>query len=422
MVRPLPLPKLPHLTRRTTVQARAWPAMALVALLCGCALDPKLQRWERDFYYSERLYIDGQHDLATHRFAALRAQASDPRDADEAGLMACEVQSRAANHAAAAACYDELAVSAHGRPMRVRAVVHAAELRYDHLDRQRDALTMWWALIARAPDEAATQRALDHIYLHGDRDGQHRAAVVDGMLRHEQAAPDSEIADNLLLRAAMLLERDGRREAWQRAVALLERMEQHHREDSTLVDCLMTRARLYGKLSDLRNEARDLERMVDTYETSYVFASYAYEDHKTASARLIELYRGPLQDPARAEHHARNLPDMLRRPVKMPAYLLTLAETQEQQGKSIEALQTYREILAYTQRRNADYRDNDERICVELGDAAQTAQCRKEVAALTDVETRECAIARQRIAGLEAQLHVAHQPDPTRPAAQAGAP
>jgi hypothetical protein len=114
---------------------------------------------------------------------------------------------------------------------------------------------------------------------------------------------------------------------------------------------------------------------------------------------------------------------MLRRPVKMPAYLLTLAQTQEQQGKRVEALQSYREILAYTQRRNADYRDNDERICSELDDAQLQAYCRQEAAALTDVETRECAVAREKIAELEAalQLRAPTQAAPP-PAGKAGAP
>ncbi len=372
--------------------------------LSGCALDPKLQKWESDFYYTERLYIDGQHALAAQRFEKLRAQAKDPRDADEAALMVCEVQSRGGKPLEAAACYDHLATSAYDRPVRMRALLHAAELRYYELNRVADALVLWTKLLERAPDEPATLRALDHVYLHGETDRSKRLATIALFERMEHADPRSELADNLLLRQAMLLDLEGTPDGWQKAVAVLERQERDHAADATFVDCLMLRSRVYRKLGNLKMEARDLERLVDTFETSYVFASYSVDEHKTASARLIELYRGPLLNLPRAELHARNLPAMLRRPVYMPRYLVTLAEVQEARGQRVTALGTYRDVLSFVTTRNQDYRENDRRICRELPTDGEQHACRQTVDAMSDVEPKECNVARERIARLQDEM------------------
>lgn len=369
--------------------------------VAACAADPKTAQWERDFYWTERLYMDGQNDLAAKRFAALRRAATDPRDADEAALLECESQSRGGQFAAAAACYDQLGQSAADRPMRIRALLHAGELRYDHLGMQDAALKLWTWLLIRAPDQPAALRALDHLYLHAEQDPARREAALRTWLAIEAEDPRSELADNLLLRAAMLLEQDGRPAALRQGVALLERHERDHGEDATLVDALMTRARLHRLLDEPRLEARVLERMVRTYETSYVFASYAYDDHKPAAARLVELYRGPLGDLERAEFHAANLPAMLRKPLQMPQYLINLAEIQEQRGQPLRALTTYREVLRFIAARNADFRRNDQRICDEEPSDAERQACHRALQTTsTDVEPRQAAVARAQIARL----------------------
>lgn len=391
-----------------------WSALVAAVTLSSCAADPKTAQWERDFYWTERLYMDGQNDLAAKRFAVLRQATADPRDADEAALLECESQSRGGQFAAAAACYDQLGQSAADRPMRIRALLHAGELRYYQLNLNEAALKLWTWLLIRAPDQPATQRALDHLYLHAEQDAGKRDAAIRTWLAIEAQDPQSEIADNLLLRAAMLLEQDGRPEMVRQAIALLERHERDHREDPTLVDCLMTRARLYRQLGDPRLEARDLERMINTYETSYVFASYAYDDHKPAAARLVELYRGPLNDLERAEFHAANLPAMLRKPLHMAKYLMLLAEIQEQRGQLLRALGTYREVLRFVAGRNADFRKNDQRICDELPSDTERQACHAELKAnSTDVEPREAQQARDQIARLQAAIKAGDLPKAT---------
>ncbi len=388
---------------------------ALSLLLAACALSPKLTQWERDFYYTERLYIDGQHQLAAERFARLRATAADPRDADEAGLLQCETLAKGGEFAGGAACYDHLATTAVERPMRARALLHAAELRYYELRKPDDALTLFAALVERAPDEPAALRALDHLYLHGERDRSKRQTMIARFLQLEARDVRSEIADNLLLRSAMLLEQEGTPAALQQAAELLERQERDHKDDASIVDCLMTRARIYRKLGHLQREARDLERIVDTFETSYVFASYSFEEQKVAATRLIELYRGPLPNLPRAEHHARNLPDMLRKPLHMPRYLMTLAEVQEARGQPVAAIATYRDVLNHVATRNKDYRQNDRRICGELESTAARDECRQTVDAYEDIEPKECGMAKERIERLQAQLR---RPDLQAPAAR----
>ncbi len=392
---------------------KAIALLAAIAALASCALEPKAVQWERDFYWTERLSMDGQNDLAAKRFAALRRSAVDPRDADEAALLECETQARGDQVAAGAACYDQLGISAVGRPMRVRALLHAGELRYYQLGMREAALKLWKALVVRAPDQPGALRALDHLYLHGDLEAGHREAMVQDLLAFEAAEPASELADNLLLRVAMLLEHDGRPAQLQQAAQLLERHERDHKEDASLVDALMTRARIYRALGNFKLEARDLERMVQTYETSYVFASYAYDAHKPAAARLIELYLGPLHDLARAEFHARNLPEMLRRPLNMPRYLLALAEIQEQRGNRLEALATYQEVLRFITWRNKDFRANDQRICDEEPQDAERQRCHQQLKEWsTDVEPKEAGQARGQIARLEAELR---RPDLRQP-------
>ncbi len=392
-----------RLVRRCGVVAVGWALLA-----AGCALEPKLVKWEADFYYTERLYMDGQTDLAQRRFAALRKSATDPRDADEAALLECEVQAHANKAEEATACYDQLATSAIDTAMRARAVLHAAELRFYVLHREDQGLALWRALVQRSTDQPAALRALDHLYLYGQLDLAKRNQMVALFLQLEHADPKSEIADNLLLRSAMLLEQDGSPAACKLGAELLERQEREHREDASIIDCTMTRSRLYRRLEQLDLEARDLEKIVDFYETSYVFASYGFDEQKTAALRLIELYRGPLHDLDRAEFHARNLPEMLRKPLKMPSFLVTLAEVQEQKGNKVKALDTYREVLRFVERRNQDFRKNDQRICKEIDASDERERCLRGLQDSTDVEPRECNLARERIARLESELRRPH--------------
>jgi tetratricopeptide (TPR) repeat protein len=398
---------MPFLPPKTSVWTATgnWFLLAICLVLpMACAEDPKLLAWDRDFQWTERLFLDGQHALAVGRYKALRKTASDPRDADEAGLMQCEVERVAKRYAASAACSDALGQTAHDPAVRMRAILHAGEVRYDYLDRKDQALTLWTMLVERAPEEAATLRALDHLTLHARTSPEARTQMLALMQQLHDRDPRGEMADNLLLRMAMLRDETGTPEDRALAIPLLERLERDHRYDSTLVDSLVLRASLQQKAGNLRQEAIALEHLVDLYETSYVFASYGYEPQKAAAARLIVLYRGPLKDLERALYHAEHLPDMLRRPVKMPAYMQTVAEIQEEMGRPRQALQTWQDILRYVAARNAGYKDNDRRICRELGDDAQTATCLREVEAMSEVETRESAVARSNIVRLQAML------------------
>ncbi len=398
------VPTLPFASARNFV----WIVAGCIALASGCALETKLQKWESDYYWTERLNVDGQTELAAKRFAALRKLATAPRDADEAALMECESQAHGGKLPEATACYDQLAMSAIDVAMRARAVLHAGELRFYGLHREAEGLALWQALVERSTDQPAARRALDHLYLYGGLDMAKRNRMVELFLQFEHADPRSEIADNLLLRAAMLLEQDGRPEALKMAADLLERSWRDHTEDPTIIDALMTRARVRRLQGKLELEAQDLERVVDFYETSYIFASYAFEEQKTASLRLVELYRGPLANLERAEFHARNLPQMLRKPLKLPEYLVLQAEIQEQKGSKLRALDTYREVLRVVERRNLDFRQNDQRICSESETAAERDNCLHELENSTDVEPRQCALARERIARLESELRQPH--------------
>ena len=196
--------------RRLGTCARVMVPLGVIFLLfVGCA-SPKppptpRQRWESDLYYTHRLHIDGQHALAAKRFAILRKRARTPEDADEAGLVACEAQRRDGQLRPAAACLDELAKTGHSRPTRARALLHAAEIRYDDLGATNDGLKIFRALVERASDTAAGLRALSHLVRHAGRDEGTRKAAIAWMLATERAHPKSELADNLLLRAAELL-------------------------------------------------------------------------------------------------------------------------------------------------------------------------------------------------------------------------
>jgi tetratricopeptide (TPR) repeat protein len=398
--------------------------LPLLLLFAACAKDPQLTRWESDYYHSEKLATEGQHDLARQRFAVLRVQAKNERDADEAALMECETQAqqgrqqtpggkeRRLSFVGATACYDTLAESARDRELRARAFLHAAELRYEELDQQPAALRQFTQLCDQAPDTAAALRALDHLTLHARTSASHRNTVLLTLADLQARQPRSELADNLLLRMATLLGEEGSPPSLLRGAELLERLERDHPTAPTLIDALSLRAGLYRRLDRPREEARDLQRIVETYETSYMFASYSLNAHKDACLRLIELERGPLLDLAKAEEHARHLPEMLRWPVRMLGYLKTLAEIQEQRGKTAAALATWQELLRYWQWRHDDYIANDERICREEPNPEDRKACMALIPRKAPVETREVADAREAIARLQGKKAAATEAAP----------
>ena len=387
--------------------ARLLPLLALLTLLAGCARSTPLLKWEDDFYYAERLHDDGQHDLARARFAELRKTAKDPRDADEAGLMACETQSRAHEFQAATACYEALSTDAADDDVRARAFMHAGELRMYELGQTDVALRMFQTLVERKPAAAATQRALDHLYLYAKQHPEKRSGMVALLRRLETQAPDTDIADNLLLRAAMLLDLMETPVARREAVTLLERLEKLHPEAQTIVDAMMLHARLERALGNAKAEALELERVVATFETSYNFASYVLSEHTIASLRLIELYRGPLQDLRRAEWHAHNLPEMLKSPLKLPQYMLELAGIQEQKGDLRAALGTCQDVLAYVRDRNEDFAEDDRRICHESETREMRKACLDDLKGRVPVEEKEVRLAHETIERLQTALRTA---------------
>ncbi len=364
-------------------------SLAVFALCAACARRPQILRWEQDFYYNEKLYVDGQFQLAAARFAKLREQASDPRDADEAGAEQCEATARAKEYLDAMSCYDALAISAFERPVRMRALLYSGELRYDKLGKRADGLRIFTALVEKAPDTSAGLRAVDFLTLYGQLGPNQRDEMLRLFDRLETAQPDSELADNLLFRGAVLLEAQHTVAADEAAVRLLERNEARHAEASTIMDSRDLHVKLLRRLGRLKEEAVVLQTIVETYETSYVFASYAGQTHKDASARLVELYRGPLKNLERAENYARHLPTMLHHPLELPKYMMTLAEIQEERGNLRAAIATCKELLATMGKRQEVMRANDRRICTESGSRDEQQQCLAEIAKFEPILSRD---------------------------------
>lgn len=373
----------------------------------GCARETQMVKWEADFYYTEQLYVDGQYQLAVERYRALRKSAKFEQDADEAALMDCEVQARAKDYGAAATCYDVLATMAFDPQVRVRGLLHAGELRYYELDKKVQALKLFSQTIDRFPNATASLRVLDHLYLHAKNAPNDRSGMLTLFERLEKANPLSEIADNLLLRSAMLLELDNTKTSLARAVQLLEKHDKLHRDEATLLDALMTRARCLKELARFKEEAEVLEQVVATYETSYIFASYAGEDHKVATRRLIDLYRkGPLKNLERAEAHARHLPAMLHHPLDLPQMMIVIAEIQEERGDNGGAIATCRGLMATVKARQKRMIQEDQRICSESGSAQEQANCRSEIDKFVPIDPRQVAEAEAMIARLQAKTQV----------------
>ena len=378
--------------------------LLLCLALAACAHDPRLLRWDADFYYTEKLYIDGQHDLAVARYKALQKTAKDPRDADEAALMACEVDARSLKFQSAATCYEALASEGLDRGVRMRALVQAAELRYYELNQQAEALKMWVTICRIAPDEAASQRALDHLYKHGQSDAIAREDMERLFEKLFDADPHGEMADNYLLRGAMLREEQGTPDGLNRALVLLNRLERDFPEAQTIPDAWMLHTKILHKLERFAEEAVILERVVETFETSHIFASYALTAHTDAASRLVELYRGPLNNLERAELQARHLPEMLHHPMKLFKYMWTVEQIQEQRVHFNDAIATCEEILKTAVEQQADMAENDKRICDESETAEMKDRCFADLAAHPAVDPPEVALAKAKILELQDKL------------------
>jgi tetratricopeptide (TPR) repeat protein len=387
-------------------------ALPLLMLLAACAHDPQLLQWDADFYYTEKLYVDGQHDLAVARYKALAQHAKSPRDADEAGLMACEVDARRHKFAEAATCYEAVASDGQDRGVRIRALMHASELRYYELNQQQDALDMWIVICRVAPDEAASQRALDHLYKHGQADKVARESMERLFEKLHDRDPTGELADNYLLRGAMLRDEEGTPDALDRAVVLLTKLETNFPEAQTLPDAWILHTNILHKQGKFAEEAVLLERVIETFETSHIFASYALEAHKDAASRLVDLYRGTLHNLERAELHARHLPEMLHHPVKIYAYLWTVEQIQEERGHWSDALATCQEILHTELEKRDDMAENDKRICDESETPEMKERCFADLASHPAIEPKEVPMAKAKILELQAKLQSAPRSTP----------
>lgn len=376
----------------------------LLALVGGCGgkQPTAAETWERDLYYTHRLHMDGQYALAAKRYAALRKTARSPADADEAALVACEAARRAARLPEAAACFDELAKSGQSRPNRARALLHGAELRYDDLNKPADGVKMFQALVQRAPDTAAGLRALSHLTRHAATGAKQRQQMLSWMLAAQRAQPQSELADNLLLRSAELLAAGGQDAERKRAIALLTRLATEHPTSAAGLVGQELRARMHRELNQPAAEAWVLERIVGTIETSHVVASYIEPAHTRSLVRLVDLYLGPLNKPANAEARLQRLLATAHAPRQIFAWLARMATLQEKAGKGQAALATWQRLLAEVARRQADMVRNDHRICAEEPAEDKRRRCLQQVATHTALPVKEAAWARAAIHRLQA--------------------
>lgn len=379
----------------------AWLAAAAALGSTGCGGAEKVDPWEADLTYTHRLHIDGQHALAAKRYAALRKGATRPEDADEAGLLACEATRRADALQPAIACFEELGRSAHARPVRARALLHAAEIRFDQSGEVPAAVAGLWGLVEAAPDTSAGLRALTLLSRHGRRDPDTRRQVIDRMITAERARPAGELADNLLLRAAELLSETGREADDARAIGLLTRLQNAHPTSPALLRGLTLRAGLLAKSGQPADEARTLERIVGTLETSHIVASYIEPDHVRALERLVALYAGPLSNLERAERHAQRLLVAPHDHIRTFEWMASLARIQERRGKRAQATATWKALIAEAARRDADMADNDRRICREGPDQGTRTRCLQAVAAFKPLPVKEVALAREALAKLQ---------------------
>ena len=357
--------------------ALAAPA-ALVASGCG-SNEVATARWQDDFYYTHRLHIDGQHALAAQRYSTLADRAERSRDADESAMMSCEAMRRAKLAKQAASCFDELARGGKSRATRTRSLLHAAQVRYDDLGKVSDALLMFVELVKRAPTTPAGLRALDCLSRHGRASPAARADAVARMTALERADPQSQLADNLLLRAAMLLSDDVDAKQRRRAIGLLERMKERHRHSPALVPGLLLLAKLHRGFDESQAEAHALQGVVATHETSYVFGTYLEPNHLWAMQRLVSLYATKLRDPERAEAMLSRLRGVVYEPVRRFAYLAQLARIREARGDVGGAISAWQELLDAAEVARRDMRRNDERICREMDKPTATAKCLREV-------------------------------------------
>lgn len=379
----------------------ATAVVAVVALAAGCTASKRSgTRWEKDLYYTHRLHIDGQSALAAKRFETLQKRASNPADADEAAMMACEALRRDKAWSRAAACFDQLAIAAHTPNRRTRALLHAAQIRYDGIGERDLAMVMLAQLIRRAPQTPAGLRAIDWLTREGRRNHSTARKMIALMLRLERENPDSQLADNLLLRAAMLLRDFGTDDARRRAIIILERMARHHRHSSALLPGLILRARLHRHFAEPIPEARTLRAVVRTHETSHIFGTYIEPDHIHAMERLVELYAGLLRQPDRAEAMIGRLRSIGHRPKRIYAYLAALAALREGAGDFEGALSTWRELVETASDAAKDMRANDERICKESNDRHKRLDCLKKVRAFGPLPIKELPRARAAIARL----------------------
>lgn len=379
-----------------------WLVFAVAVVLLGAcaAADKQADRWQEDLYYTHRLHIDGQHALAAQRYDVLVDRAKNRRDADESGLMACESLRKAKLATRAAACFDQLARGSGARSLRTRALLHAAQIRYDDLGKSNDALLMFEALIRRAPKTPAGLRALDWLSLHGRTSDSARRDIVDRMIALERHNPRSQLADNLLLRAAMLLAPEESVTERRRAIRLLERMQRHHLHSTALLAGLMLLAKLHRSFDEPHAEAHALNRVVATHETSYVFGTYLEPTHVHAMTRLVALYAKPLRDPKRAEAMLERLRRAGHEPVRRFTHLATLAKLRELRGDTDGAISAWQELLDAVETSEYDMRRNDERICREMATAAKTTACLRQVRNFGALPVKEVPAAKAAIARL----------------------
>lgn len=278
------------------MSALRWLVLSTSLAVAACS-PPGGAAFVRAYSAGDRAYSAGRFLEAAEAYERAAAQASRPRDRDEALYAAAVSRQRGGDVAGALAHYDALAAQEPPGERAMRAAFRAAMIRIARGETKRgyDDLAR---IVKRAPEHGVARRALQTILENVEEtDGKEAAIAWEEKLFPAVATTrlGEEICYDVAHRKAAL----GRTDA--ALAGFLACADRYPYPTGALWDDSLWHASLlHEKLGQPKAAIADLERMLAHRETSYMSGSYNRPRMAAAQFRIAELQRDALGDAAAA--------------------------------------------------------------------------------------------------------------------------
>ncbi len=294
------------------------------------------------YYEAEKLEMAGRYGEARQKYAEAAAACKKKRpECALVNMRVGQMYVKMKQPRKAAAVYLKLARSmGAGLAVGARALYRAGVI-YDDLGEGARAETLWWETIDSYPQMIASDDSLERLILRY-RNRKQLAALLPMLKRRYRRFVSNDIADNLLFRAAQLL--DGDLASPDAAVALFLELARVHPQSPLFDDSLWLAGGIRRKQKRYTDAILIYKKLLATREDAFGGASYLSEWMDNSQLAIAQIWLMGHGKPKRAQKEFQRVIDGFDRSVLLDDAQFWIVLCEVERGRLPQAKQALKKL------------------------------------------------------------------------------